>query len=108
MSPPVNSCELVDDSGVQVERLGYGGQGGGLRQGELQQPQAVFPMQEAGEVEKLEEDELICQPCDEEEQAENPKSLPSVYQPTHSEYLDHRITHYPFRAWCKHCIEGRG
>ena len=34
--------------------------------------------------------------------------LPSVYQPTRSEYLDHCVTHYPFRAWCKHCLEGRG
>ena len=44
----------------------------------------------------------------EEEQAEMPLVLPSVYQPTRSEYLDHCVTHYPFRAWCKHCLEGRG
>ena len=44
----------------------------------------------------------------EEEQAEMPLCLPSVYQPTRSEYLDHCTTHYPFRAWCKHCLEGRG
>ena len=37
-----------------------------------------------------------------------PSVLPTVYQPTHSEYLDHCVTHYPFRAWCKHCLEGRG
>ena len=36
----------------------------------------------------------------EEEQAEMPLCLPSVYQPTRSEYLDHCVTHYPFRAWC--------
>ena len=44
----------------------------------------------------------------EEEQAEMPLCLPSVYQPTLSEYTDHCVTHYPFRAWCKHCLEGRG
>ena len=63
------------------------------------------------------EDEPICPPCDmedqivaidEEEQALAPQNLPSVYQPTRSEYLDHCVTHYPFRAWCKHCLEGRG
>ena len=62
-------------------------------------------------------EDLVCSPCnpedqidaiDEEEQAVVPQSLPSVYQPTRSEYLDHCVTHYPFRAWCKHCLEGRG
>ena len=51
-------------------------------------------------------DELIA--SDEQEPAEMPLVLPSVYQPTRSEYLDHCVTHYPFRAWCKHCLEGRG
>ena len=50
----------------------------------------------------------LCAPCEEEEQAETPLCLLSVYQPTRSEYLDHCVTHYPFRAWCKHCLEGRG
>ena len=45
---------------------------------------------------------------EEEEQAEMPLCLPSVYQPTRSESMDHCVTHYPFRAWCKHCLEGRG
>ena len=45
---------------------------------------------------------------DEEEQAKVPPCLPPVYQPTRSEYLDHCITHYPFRVWCRHCLEGRG
>ena len=45
---------------------------------------------------------------EEEEQAEMPLCLPTVYQPTLSEYLDHCVTHYPYRAWCRHCLEGRG
>ena len=45
---------------------------------------------------------------EEEEQAEMPLCLPSVSQPTRSEYLDHCVTHYPFRVWCRHCLEGRG
>ena len=45
---------------------------------------------------------------DEEEQAEVPSSLPNVYQPTQSEYFDHCVTHFPYRAWCRHCVEGRG
>ena len=69
----------------------------------------VFPV-EGIEGEDADKDgvEISCIPCGEEEQAEMPLCLPSVYQPTRSEYLDHCVTHYPFRAWCKHCLEGRG
>ena len=52
------------------------------------------------------DEELIA--VEEQEPAEMPLVLPNVYQPTRSEYLDHCVTHYPFRAWCKHCLEGRG
>ena len=68
----------------------------------------VFPLQETDEPVAVDDDDLLCIPCDDEEQAEMPLVLPSVYQPTRSEYLDHCVTHYPFRAWCKHCLEGRG
>ena len=60
----------------------------------------VFP------VDGKDDDELRA--GDEEESAEVPKSLPNPYQPTRSEYLDHCTTHFPFRAWCRHCLEGRG
>mgnify|MGYP001458268501 CR=1 FL=1 len=50
----------------------------------------------------------LCAPCEDEEQAEMPLCLPDVYQPTPSEYADQCITHYPFRVWCRHCLEGRG
>ena len=66
--------------------------------------QRVFALEreEAGE-----EDKEI-KAMEEEEQAATPANLPDVYQPTRSEYLDHCTTHYPFRAWCRHCLEGRG
>ena len=72
----------------------------------------VFPVDGIGD----DDDGLLCRPCEDEivadneegEQAAVPNCLPSVYQPTRSEYLDHCVTHYPFRAWCKHCLEGRG
>ena len=44
----------------------------------------------------------------EEEQAEPLRQLPTPHMPTRSEVLDHRCTHVPFRAWCPHCVEGRG
>ena len=69
----------------------------------------VFPVGEVGGEDELGgDDDLLCSPCEGEEEAAVPKCLPAVYQPTHSEYLDHCVTHYPFRAWCKHCLEGRG
>ena len=69
----------------------------------------VFPVGEVDGEGKQIEDDVLCAPCEgEEEEAIVPASLPTMYQPTHSEYLDHCVTHYPFRAWCKHCLEGRG
>ena len=28
-------------------------------------------------------------------------------RPTREEFLYHRCTHWPFRAWCRHCVRGR-
>ena len=62
---------------------------------------AVFPVEGDSNVEELEaaaeQEYFVCPPC-----------LPTPYQPTRSEYLDHCTTHFPFRAWCRHCLEGRG
>ena len=77
--------------------------------GAIELERAVFPVAEVDGAEELIGDDLLCSPCEgEEEQASVPANLPSVYQPTHSEYLEHCVTHYPFRAWCRHCVEGRG
>ena len=74
---------------------------------QIQGPRPVLPVGETGEG-VLSGEELTCVPCGEEEQAQQVGVLPSVYQPTRSEYLDHCVTHYPFRTWCEHCLEGRG
>ena len=74
-------------------------------------PQAVFPVGEingGSEIVGDADDDVLCTPCEDEEQAITPGVLPAVYQPTQSEYMDHCVTHYPYRAWCKHCLEGRG
>jgi len=31
-----------------------------------------------------------------------------VHTPTRDEVEDHERTHCPFKAWCKHCVRGRG
>ena len=47
-------------------------------------------------------DDMLCAPCEDEEQAEAIPCLPDVYQPTPSAFADHRITHFPFRVWCRY------
>ena len=34
--------------------------------------------------------------------------LPTPLQPTLSQFLDQRVTHYPYQSWCPYCVEGRG
>ena len=44
-----------------------------------------------------------------EEEAPIAKKLPTPAMPTQSDYESHReCGHIPYRAWCKHCVEGRG
>ena len=50
-------------------------------------------------------DELEAQ-VEEEVAVVQPLSTPDT--PTRSKYLDHCVTHAPYRSWCRHCVEGRG
>ena len=43
-----------------------------------------------------------------EEEGQLVNSLPTPNMPTQSERDEHDLTHYPYRSWCKHCVEGRG
>ena len=38
-----------------------------------------------------------------EEETEDLRVAPSPLMPTSSEVEEHRITHYPYRSWCKFC-----
>ena len=68
----------------------------------------VFPVDEVSEdAEGKDIGEELEVPLDEEE-AEATQTLPTPDTPTRSEVLDHRVCHYPYRTWCKHCVEGRG
>ena len=102
--PLTNSNRVGDGPSVQADRGRCEKRGRGLCEA---YSKPVFPVAEIGnEDEFVKPDEMIAH--DEEEPAQMPLVLPSVYQPTRSEYMDHCVTHYPFRAWCKHCLEGRG
>ena len=68
--------------------------------------EAVLTLEDEAPVEpEIKSDEI--EAIDEEEEYECIPCLPAQYQPSLSEFLDHCVTHYPFRAWCPHCIEGR-
>ena len=34
--------------------------------------------------------------------------LPTPFQPTLSQFLNHCVTHYPYQSWCPYCVEGWG
>ena len=42
------------------------------------------------------------------EEAEVPRLLPTPIVPSKSEVDAHRVTHCPYRSWCRHCREGSG
>ena len=89
-SPPVRPGY----SPVGVDHGRAGSQDGVCGMGE--DSRAVFG---ADAVEEVVEAEEESQPVD---------TLPTPNMPTQSERDDHDLTHYPYRSWCKHCVEGRG
>ena len=57
---------------------------------------------EEGEVEDMRDEE------EEEEEARRPKVRKAPRGPTQKEREEHEATHLPYRAWCEHCVRGRG
>ena len=71
----------------------------GNRQVGVDAARAVFPVgQIVGEGVINNEDDVFCLPCGvkAEKEAALPDRLPAMHQPTHSEYLDHCVTHCPY------------
>ena len=58
----------------------------------------------AGADEKFWED-LDCQECEDEER--QPRTPHDPGRPTKEEVKRHMLHHWPFRAWCRHCVMGR-
>ena len=50
---------------------------------------------------------LACLPVEEGDEAIDIKLLPSPSPPSRQEMLEHNLTHWPFRSWCKHCVAGK-
>ena len=58
-------------------------------------------------VERLDEEEWVCVPCDGEDSVMKPKLFPSPRAPSKAEIELHNITHLPYRNWCPWCVAGR-
>ena len=53
-----------------------------------------------GEVIEIRDEEAVGE-------AEPMRMAPDPGQPTAAESEEHRVTHYPYRNWCRECVEGR-
>jgi len=52
---------------------------------------------------EAEDDEIVS----EEIEVEPLKIAPSPQRPSATDVEEHRVTHIPFRSWCRECVEGR-
>ena len=57
---------------------------------------------------EIQEEVTIQEEAEDSEEAEAPRIAPDPGQPTAKQVAEHRITHYPYRTWCKFCVMGRG
>ena len=75
-------------------------------EGELPEDDAFFG---DGAPEHLGDAETIeIELSDNEEDHAPRRTAPDPGQPTAEEEAEHRVDHYPYRSWCRHCVEGRG
>ena len=65
-------------------------------------------MESSAGVMKVGVEEPVHDELEAQEEADVAKPLPTPDMPTRSEFLDHCVTHTPYRSWCRHCREGRG
>ena len=96
ISPDLNKTDTVvrvDNCDVELSR--------GRREGETPHVE-VLPVDEA------EAEQEVGELHAEEEQEVQPVARLPSYTPTRSEYMEHCVTHNPYRPWCKHCVNGRG
>ena len=51
----------------------------------------------------MEGEESQCEPCEDEPW----KVAPSPQEHTPADVEEHRVTHIPYRSWCRECVEGK-
>ena len=71
----------------------------------------IAPLEEEEETAEINEeqaevdnDEFRCEPCE----VEPLRTAPNPILPSAADVEEHRLTHWPFRSWCKFCNLGRG
>ena len=52
---------------------------------------------------EVEGEEFQCEPCE----VEPLKIAPSPQKPSATDVEEHRVTHIPYRSWCRECVEGK-
>ena len=55
--------------------------------------------------EEIDEEDFRCQPDGDVETTL--RKGRQLFMPTEAEIEDHRLTHIPYRSWCRHCVLGR-
>ena len=80
--------------------------------GEELDREAEADLAEQGKTELVEEDEEgLSQEGERQEEGEEgrePKGIRAPQRVSQQEREEHERTHTPFRAWCRHCVRGRG
>ena len=56
----------------------------------------------------LEEGEVHVEDESEEEDSAELKHAKDIVSPSRDAVEQHRVTHLPYRSWCKQCVMGRG
>ena len=77
------------------------------RQGEEQEAVQSEAAEEAQEQETA-QGEAAEDAQDDAQEGRRPVIACDPGRPTREEFNTHRCTHWPFRAWCRHCVRGRG
>ena len=64
--------------------------------------------QEDTKDETEESQEVRCEPFGGHEEGQAQKVARDPGTPAQAEREEHEVTHWPYRAWCDHCVNGRG
>ena len=77
-----------------------GGRAGGGQLSRQEAPRVEVYVGEGAGVPEVVDDEAAGLDADLEEEVDRAKPLTTPWQPTQSEYDDHKFSHTPYRPWC--------
>ena len=50
---------------------------------------------------------VVVSDAESEDEARQPRLTDNAGRPTKREIAEHRVRHWPFQSWCRHCVCGR-